>query len=69
MKSYILIEKKFSEKKNKAYLISYICFNDTKYLINLSNEVISVLLNCKVSDVLQLEVGYKSKELPIDLGY
>ena len=68
MNSYIVIEKKYSEKKQRAYLLSYICFNDTKFLINLPNEVIAILLKLNMFDLMNLQVGYVSKKIPLDLN-
>lgn len=68
MKSYIVVKKKHSEKKNKDYLASYIVFNDTEYMINLSNEILAIMLNKTAREIIELPLGFESDHFKLEVA-
>ena len=67
MKAYLIVEKKHSGKKDSDYLSCAIVAGGKSYYVNLTYELLSVLLDLKVSEIIDLPVGYKSKQFEIVL--
>ena len=67
MESYLIIKKQHSEKKNKDYVGSYLVFNGMEYMITLSNEVVSIVLDKTARQMVELPVGFVSPKFPINL--
>jgi len=67
MKAFLQVEVKHSGKKDTDYISSAIHVGKRSYFVNLSQELISILLDCKVSELESLPQGYKSKEFEINL--
>ncbi len=65
MKAYLQIEMKHSGKKDTDYISSAIHVGKRSYFVNLSQELLSILLDCKVTDLENLPKDFKSKEFEI----
>lgn len=67
MEAYIQIKKLHSEKKNKDYVTGVIGFGSNEYFINIPNDAIYIALNITPRQFADLQVGYCSPKLKLEV--
>ena len=67
MNSYLVVKKLHSDKKDKNYLACFVCLGDFQYMTNLNNEALCLLLNKTPRQLAELELGYESPKMKLEV--
>lgn len=67
MRAFIYFKKCHSDKKDKDYFSSVINLGGVEKFINLDYETMSILENKSIREILELPVGFKSKEFELKI--